>query len=87
MAGDFDGVGNHALVFRTETIAAGRADFELRGHELTQRLGVLVINVFYIFLTKIALHFSFSQRDKQFDCAVELLENLNPEPVGEGTFP
>jgi len=56
MTGEFDGICHHALVFSTELVASRTADLELGGHELTQELRVLIINVVKIFLTDIALH-------------------------------
>ena len=60
MAGEFDGVGNHALVLGTEFVASGSADFELSGHERTQKLGVLVIDVTDIVFTEFAMHGMFT---------------------------
>jgi len=44
-AGEFDGVGNHALVFGAEFVASRSADFKLGGYIRTQKFGVLVIDV------------------------------------------
>jgi hypothetical protein len=55
-AGDFDRVGDHALVSGTEFVAAGSADLELSRDKRAQKFGVFIIDVFDIVFAKFALH-------------------------------
>jgi hypothetical protein len=43
-------------MFGAEFIASGSADFELSGHERTQKFGVLVVDMADIFFTKFTVH-------------------------------
>ncbi|GEM_PF-4363561 len=58
-AGEFDGVGNHPLMFGTKGVAFGGADLELSCYKRTQEFGVLVVNITDIVFTKFTMHMMF----------------------------
>lgn len=50
-AGEFDGVGDLALVLVAQPCAGGARDLKHARHKLAQDIGLLVIHVIYFFLT------------------------------------